>query len=92
MYHLNGLAEPVLCDMSRDGGGWTLLLAAVSQDGWSLDSLLERETARPALEHNYSILRHADSLKAVGKGARFQYRSVRRHILWLATGHLSLCI
>ena len=92
MYHLNGLAEPVLCDMSWDGGGWTLLLAAVSQDGWSLDSLLERETARPALEHNYSILRHADSLKAVGKGARFQYRSVRRHILWLATGHLSLCI
>ncbi|XP_043230857.1 uncharacterized protein LOC122386098 isoform X1 [Amphibalanus amphitrite] len=74
LYHLHGLTEPVFCDMSRDGGGWTLLLTANSQDGWSLDTLMEREAARPALDHNYSILQHADSLKAAGKGARFQYR------------------
>ena len=76
VYQLGAPAEtpPLFCDMSLDGGGWTLLVCSVSRDGWDLALVRERQPQTPSITDNYSILRHGDAVRAVGTGASFQYR------------------
>ncbi|KAF0302202.1 hypothetical protein FJT64_025690 [Amphibalanus amphitrite] len=74
VYQLAGLAEPVYCDFSHDGGGWTLLLTAASRAGWDRLNVRLRSADRPSLTDNYSILGRGDRLKAFGTGHRFAYR------------------
>ncbi|KAF0292457.1 hypothetical protein FJT64_009551 [Amphibalanus amphitrite] len=74
VYWFTGMPVPVYCDFSHDGGGWTLLLTAVSRHGWDLLSILRRSELSPSLEDNYSILWHADAIRDLGTGDRFAYR------------------
>ncbi|KAF0309461.1 hypothetical protein FJT64_019411 [Amphibalanus amphitrite] len=74
VYWFTGMPVPVLCDFSHDGGGWTLLLTAVSRDGWDLLSVLQRNDRSPSLTDNYSILQLGDAIRDLGNGTRFAYR------------------
>ena len=74
VYWFTGMSVPVLCDFSHDGGGWTLLLTAVSHPGWDALSALSRSPLSPTLTDNYSILQHADAIRDLGTGDRFAYR------------------
>ncbi|KAF0296070.1 hypothetical protein FJT64_006456 [Amphibalanus amphitrite] len=74
IYWLTGLPVPVYCDFTHDGGGWTLLLTAVSKDGWDLLSVLARNRRSPSMTDNYSILRYADTIKNLSDTDRFAYR------------------
>ena len=61
------------CDMSRDGGGWTLLVASHT-NSWTENNVILRNS--PKLYDDYSILKYADSIKDninVG-GTKFEYR------------------
>ena len=74
VYWFTGMPVPVFCDFSHDGGGWTLLLTAVSRQGWDLLSVLSRNELSPSLDDNFSILRHADAIRDLSSGGRFAYR------------------
>ena len=75
VYPVAGLPVPLYCDMSLTlGGGWTLLVAAASMPGWSLDNVLERNSDSPSITRDYSILRYGDKIKSVGASAQFRYR------------------
>ena len=63
------------CDMSRDGGGWTQVVASHT-NSWTAQNVRLRNADSPQLYGDYSILKHADSIKAdinVG-GSKFEYR------------------
>ncbi|KAF0303276.1 hypothetical protein FJT64_024751 [Amphibalanus amphitrite] len=97
VYWFTGMPVPVYCDFSHDGGGWTLLLTAVSADGWDALSALGRSRRSPTLTDNYSILAHADAIRDLGHSARFAYRieaqvetgRQRWGGVWLAPRHYS---
>ena len=76
---LTGWTNPVYCDQQLDGGGWTLMLTAVSQT-WTPDGTLDLVTGRnqetPTIEDDYSILAEGDRVLSCGTGDRFLYRSV----------------
>ncbi|KAF0299945.1 hypothetical protein FJT64_027450 [Amphibalanus amphitrite] len=74
VYWFTGMPVPVYCDFSHDGGGWTLLLTAVSRAGWDVLSVLSRNHSSPSLTENYSILHYADTIRDLGTGRRFAYR------------------
>lgn len=63
------------CDMSRDGGGWTLLVASHT-NSWTDRNVLLRNENSPNLYGDYSILKHADSIKnnINVAGSQFEYR------------------
>ena len=61
------------CDMSRDGGGWTLLVTSHT-NSWTENNVILRNS--PKLYDDYSILKYADNIKDnlnVG-GTKFEYR------------------
>lgn len=64
-----------ICDMSRDGGGWTLLVASYTNK-WTRQNVLRKNEMAPKLKNDYSILFKADDIKNSGnvKGASFEYR------------------
>ena len=58
--------------MSRDGGGWTLLVTSHS-NSWTSDNVRDRNADNPSLISDYSILKYADDMKKVNV-ATFEYR------------------
>ena len=63
------------CDLSRDGGGWTLLVASHT-NSWTAQNVILRNANSPTLHGDYSILKHADSIKdnINVAGLKFEYR------------------
>jgi hypothetical protein len=76
--NING-GDPIriYADMTRDGGGWTLILANNSLNGWDGDNALNLNSTFPPsdplnLAANYSIIGFADYIKK--SPSSFQYR------------------
>ena len=70
-------SQPIMayCDMSRDGGGWTLLVASHT-NSWTAQNVKLRNPDSPKLSDDYSILEYADSIKdnINVAGSKFEYR------------------
>lgn len=61
--------------MSRDGGGWTLLVTSHTNT-WTAKNIRMRNVGKPRLDSDYSILGKADLIKDSNKvqGGSFEYR------------------
>ena len=50
------------CDMTRDGGGWTLLVTSHTHT-WTANNVKKRNQNQPTLNGDFSILYKADEIK-----------------------------
>jgi hypothetical protein len=51
------------CDLTSQGGGWTLLVTSKTNIGWTEDNMKNRNADNPSLDADYSILEVADAIK-----------------------------
>ena len=61
--------------MSRDSGGWTLLVSSHTSS-WTAANVLLRNEFSPQLQSDYSILKYANAIKDSlnVQGTDFEYR------------------
>ena len=61
--------------MSRDGGGWTLLVSSHT-NSWTAEDVKLRNADSPKLHEDYSILQYANDIKdnINVAGSKFEYR------------------
>ena len=51
------------CDFTTEGGPWTLLVTSKTHSGWNKDNMKKRNSDKPSLQDDYSILGLADAIK-----------------------------
>lgn len=62
------------CDMSRNKGGWTLLVTSkMPGTEWTSDSVKSRNGDNPSLKSDFSILSRGDEITSIANGD-FEYR------------------
>ena len=62
------------CDMSRNKGGWTLLVTSKMPGAeWTSDSVKSRNGDNPSLKSDFSILSRGDEITSIANGD-FEYR------------------
>ncbi|XP_006819954.1 uncharacterized protein LOC102806213, partial [Saccoglossus kowalevskii] len=48
--------------MTRDGGGWTLLMTSVTHNGFTVGEFMNKNSGTPSLTDDYSILQYVDDM------------------------------
>ena len=72
----DGSTMSMYCDMTRDGGGWALVVTAHTNNWTSSDMVRERNKNKPSIWNDYSILKHVDQIKDNYEidDTKFEYR------------------